>query len=58
MIAFHVGANMEFEVAGKLNRNAICSNFLLTLNPPNHLLIIPQQYIDNSMDMLQGQKSW
>jgi len=36
MIAFHVGANMEFEVAGKLNRDAICSNFLL---------IIPQQYI-------------
>jgi hypothetical protein len=49
MIAFHVGANMEFEVAGKLNRDAICSNFLL---------IIPQKYISNCMEMLQGQKSW
>jgi hypothetical protein len=50
MIAFHVGANMEFEVAaGKLNRDAICSNFLL---------IIPQQYIYNCMDILQGKKSW
>jgi hypothetical protein len=57
MIAFHVGANMEVEVAGKLNRDAI-SNFLLTLNPHNHLLITPQQYIYNCMDMLQGQKSW